>query len=74
MRHRPTIPSTVSSVAFAIFAAAALVSPAHAQETRLLDAPFLDTLRAEVRTNHPSVAAAQARVLAADAGVRGVRL
>ena len=74
MRHRPTIPSTVSSVAFAIFAAAALVSPAHAQETRLLDAPFLDTLRAEVRTNHPSVAAAQARVLAAEAGVRGVRL
>lgn len=74
MRHRPTIPSTVSSVALAIFAAAALVSPAHAQETRLLDAPFLDTLRAEVRTNHPSVAAAQARVLAAEAGVRAVRL
>jgi outer membrane protein TolC len=74
MRHRPTIPSTVSSVALAIFAAAALVSPAHAQETRLLDAPFLDTLRAEVRTNHPSVAAAQARVLAAESGVRAVRL
>lgn len=74
MRHRPTIPSTVGSVALAIFAAAALVSPAHAQETRLLDAPFLDTLRAEVRTNHPSVAAAQARVLAAEAGVRAVRL
>lgn len=74
MRHCPTIPSTVSSVALAIFAAAALVSPAHAQETRLLDAPFLDTLRAEVRTNHPSVAAAQARVLAAESGVRAVRL
>ncbi|MCL4789215.1 MAG: TolC family protein [Verrucomicrobia bacterium] len=74
MRHRLTIPSTVSSVALAIFAAAALVSPAHAQETRLLDAPFLDTLRAEVRTNHPSVAAAQARVLAAESGVRAVRL
>jgi outer membrane protein TolC len=74
MRHCPTIPSTVSSVALAIFAAAALVLPAHAQETRLLDAPFLDTLRAEVRTNHPSVAAAQARVLAAESGVRAVRL
>lgn len=74
MRHCPTVPSTVSSVALAIFAAAALVSPAHAQETRLLDAPFLDTLRAEVRTNHPSVAAAQARVLAAESGVRAVRL
>jgi outer membrane protein TolC len=74
MRHCPTIPSTVSSVALAIFAAAALVSPAHAQETRLLDAPFLDTLRAGVRTNHPSVAAAQARVLAAESGVRAVRL
>ncbi|MBK8000437.1 MAG: TolC family protein [Verrucomicrobia bacterium] len=44
------------------------------QETRLLDAPFLDTLRAEVRTNHPTVAAAQARVLAAESGVRAVRL
>jgi outer membrane protein TolC len=74
MRHRPTIPSTVSSFAFAIFAAATLVSPAHAQETHLLDAPFLDRLRAEVRTNHPSVAAAQARVLAAESGIRAVRL
>lgn len=45
-----------------------------AQEPRLLDGPLLDTLRHEVRTNHPSVAAAQARVLAAEAGVRAVRL
>ena len=47
---------------------------AHAQSPRLLDAAFLDAVRAEVRTNHPSVAAAQARVQAADAGVRAVRL
>jgi len=53
----------------------ALVSPlVSAQETRVLDAAYLDALRLEVRTNHPSVAAAQARVLAAEAGVRAVRL
>jgi len=44
------------------------------QEPRLLDTLFLDTLRAEVRTNHPTVAAAQARVLAAGSGIRAVRL
>ena len=46
---------------------------AGAQTPRVLDADYLDTLRAEVRTNHPSVAAAMARVQAADAGVRAVR-
>lgn len=51
-----------------------LALSSHAQTPRLLDAAYLDTLRAEVRTSHPSVAAAQARVLAADAGVRAVRL
>lgn len=45
-----------------------------AQETRVLDASYLDALRLEVRTNHPTVAAAQARVQAAEAGVRAVRL
>jgi outer membrane protein TolC len=45
-----------------------------AQAPRVVDGVFLDALRAEVRTNHPSVAAAQARALAADAGVRAVRL
>lgn len=40
----------------------------------MVDAAFLDILRAEVRTNHPTVAAAQARVQAAEAGVRAVRL
>jgi outer membrane protein TolC len=54
--------------------ALAVTPPAGAAESRVLDAAFLDTLRAEVRTNHPSVAAAQARVLAAEAGVRAVRL
>jgi outer membrane protein TolC len=74
MRHRPTIRCALLPVALAALATLALVSPGLAQEPRLLDAPFLDTLRAEVRTNHPSVAAAQARVLAAESGVRAVRL
>jgi len=47
---------------------------ASAQEARVLDADYLDALRQEVRTNHPTVAAAQARVQAAEAGVRAVRL
>lgn len=45
-----------------------------AQEVRVLDAAFLDALRLEVRTNHPTVAAAQARVQAARSSVRAVRL
>ena len=53
----------------------ALVSAlASAQEARVLDPNYLDALRQEVRTNHPTVAAAQARVQAAEAGVRAVRL
>lgn len=47
---------------------------AHAAAPRLVDADYLDTLRAEVRTNHPSVSAARARMLGAEAGVRSVRL
>lgn len=48
---------------------------ASAQEVPpVLDAKYLDALRDEVRTNHPTVAAAQARVQAAEAGVRAVRL
>jgi len=74
MRHRSTIRCARLPVALAALAFLALVSPGFAQDSRLLDAPFLDTLRAEVRTNHPSVAAAQARVLAAESGVRAVRL
>lgn len=57
---------------------ALVISPlspmALAQAPRVLDGAYLDALRAEVRTNHPSVAAAQARVQAAEAGVRAVRL
>jgi outer membrane protein TolC len=53
----------------------ALMSPlVSAQEAPVLDAAYLDALRWEVRTNHPSVAAAEARVQAADAAVRAVRL
>lgn len=74
MRHRPTLSCALLPVALAALASLALVSPGFAQDPRLLDAGFLDTLRAEVRTNHPSVAAAQARVLAAESGVRAVRL
>gem|GEM_PF-700060 len=47
---------------------------ASAQQARVLDANYLDALRQEVRTNHPTVAAAQARVQAAEAGIRAVRL
>jgi outer membrane protein TolC len=47
---------------------------AFAQTPEVLDAAYLDRLRGEIRTNHPSIAAAQARVLAAEAGVRAVRL
>lgn len=55
--------------------ALALISPfASAQEAPVLDAAYLDALRLEVRTNHPTVAAAQARVQAAEASVRAVRL
>lgn len=72
MRHRPIVRCALSALVTLAFLA--LVPRGFAQEPRLLDAPFLDTLRAEVRTNHPSVAAAQARVLAAESGVRAVRL
>ena len=72
MRHRPIVRCALSSLAALAFLA--LVPRGFAQEPRLLDAPLLDALREEVRSNHPSVAAAQARVLAAEAGVRGVRL
>lgn len=76
MRHRLTLScATLLPVELAVIASLVLVSSSgFAQDPRLLDAGFLDTLRAEVRTNHPSVAAAQARVLAAEAGVRAVRL
>ncbi len=49
------------------------VDGGHAQ-VRTLDAAYLDAIRGEVRTNHPSMAAIEARMLAADAGVRAVRL
>ncbi len=51
-----------------------LITPAQSQAPRLLDAAFLDTLRIEVATRHPSIAATQARMLAAEAGIRSVRL
>ena len=74
MSPRLFIRSFGPRVVAVLAALGALALSSHAQTPRLLDATYLDTLRAEVRTNHPSVAAAQARVLAADAGVRAVRL
>lgn len=59
-------------VGFAVLAS--LVTASAAEAPRLLDALFLDRLRAEVRTNHPTVAAAQARVQAAQAETGAVRL
>lgn len=66
------IPRLKQGLLQAVAAAAAVVSSA--AEPQLLDGNRLDQLRTEVRTNHPSVAAARARVRAAEAGVRGVRL
>lgn len=74
MSPRLFIRSFRPRVVAVLAALGALALSSHAQTPRLLDATYLDTLRAEVRTNHPSVAAAQARVHAADAGVRAVRL
>lgn len=44
------------------------------EEARVVDSAYLQSLRTEVRTNHPTAAAAQARLRAAEAGVRAVRL
>jgi len=74
MRHRSVIPRPGFWAVLALLMLAVLAPTARAQTPRLLDAAYLDALRAEVRTNHPSVAAAQARVLAAESGVRAVRL
>ena len=62
------------SVLGSIVSVAVFVLTAHAQAPRLLDEAFLEAVRVEVRSNHPSVAAAQARVQGAAAGVRAVRL
>ena len=74
MRHRSVIPRPGFPAALALLVLAVLAPTARAQTPRLLDAVYLDALRAEVRTNHPTVAAAQARVQAAESGVRAVRL
>ncbi len=74
MRRYSAISSLGFRATFALLVLAAFAPTARAQTPRLLDAAYLDSLRAEVRTNHPSVAAAQARVLAAESGVRAVRL
>lgn len=73
LKHCTGIPCSLLHVALGMLAFLALVSRGIAQDSRLLDAPFLDTLRAEVRSTHPSVAAAHDRVLAAEASIRGVR-
>lgn len=43
-------------------------------DTNILNVDYLERLRASVRAEHPSIAAAQARLRAADAGTRSVRL
>lgn len=53
---------------------AAIGFSAGAQEPVTLTPQYLESLRTAVRNEHPSVAAAQARIRAADASVRGVRL
>lgn len=73
MRHRSVIPSVGFQITLVLIAFGALALTARAQTPRLLDAAYLESLRAGVRTNHPSVAAARARVLAAEEGVRAVR-
>lgn len=73
MRHRSVLPNAGFPITLVFIAFGALALTACAQTPRLLDAAYLESLRAEVRTNHPSVAAARARVLAAEVGVRAVR-
>ncbi len=66
----------ISGLCAALAALAFLAASARslAQAPRVLDAAFLDLLRAEILTNHPSASAARARVRAAESGVRAVRL
>lgn len=45
-----------------------------AAETNVLSAKYLDDIRTAIRTEHPSVAAADARLKAAEVAIRGVRL
>lgn len=55
-------------------AALALAPRGQAQEAQTLTPEYLDGLRAAVRVEHPSLAAARAKLRAAEAAVRGVRL
>lgn len=59
----------VAAIFFAAFVHAAI-----ADEPTTLTPTYLDALRAGVRSEHPSVSAASARIRAADSGIRGVRL
>lgn len=54
--------------------ATSLTFAGFAQEQATLTPEYLESLRAAVRAEHPSVAGAQARIRAADASIRGVRL
>ena len=58
----------------ALLCACALTVFSGAAETNILTTEYVDKLRASVRADHPSVAAAQARIRAADANIRAVRL
>jgi outer membrane protein TolC len=64
----------LASLIAALAGLEAHAAPVAEERSQTVDARFLDQLRAEVRTNHPSAAAAQARILAAEAGARSVRL
>ncbi len=66
--------TTQFTAALMLTGLAAGILSTDAAEPRLLDTAALDALRLEIRTNHPTVAAAEARAGAAAAGVRAVRL
>ena len=55
-------------------ATVALENSEHSPRARRLDTQFLENLREEVRRNHPTIAAANARVEAARSAVSAVRL
>ncbi|MFN0056391.1 MAG: TolC family protein, partial [Planctomycetales bacterium] len=67
-----------SSLVAAMWLSAAMAVGASGAESsakpQILDESFLESLRSEIRTRHPSVATVEARVRAAEAQVRALRL
>lgn len=64
--------TTVKSIL--LFVSLVLLPKMGAAETNVLSAKYLDDIRTAIRTEHPSVAAADARLKAAEVAIRGVRL